>query len=632
MRYLKKWGMKLCIVSMSMLALTMKPVCAKAEEAKPVVEKEYSLNNDDLYDQYIEYLMSLEDGISLNEYNGDEGATHYNAATSKLTKYGKIVYEKLLDQVKLVANGERESTEFVIPYSEVYGENETFTFTASELGMSKITDQNVSEALTKITNVMVEDNTKEPGIGGVYDAVLTEAAYHLYWSTGIVNYSACPSIQHKSHTADSITVYPVKNESFMFKISVAKDYFKDGNEYKVNTAKTSTAKNAIDYAKVIVTQAQSMSDQEKLTYYKNAICGLVEYDYSASSTAQNPRQIVYVFDQDKSTNVVCEGYSKAFKYLCDLTKFSSSEIECRLATGYMVVDSDDPGPHMWNIIQLKKNENYLVDVTNCDDGSIGHPDILFMCSGSEKVTVNSGDTEFWGYRIAIPYSSIIYLYDNSSYIRMRNVDELILVTDSQTQQSEQQENESSKSDNSGTYRNLEWEIIDGKSYWYEDNVRQGTSSDTKCFSYEGTLRGREIYDPTSNGWYWLDVNADGAKAVGKEVFMPYIYQDQSGWNEDDINNNATASGADAEGNIEHAELADQVKKAIHDGTGKWVRYDNEGKMLKGWVTIEGDLAALYPNQAGNRYYYDRKTGLMAKGTTVIDGKEYYFDETTGVLK
>ncbi len=181
-------------------------------------------------------------------------------------------------------------------------------------------------------------------------------------------------------------------------------------------------------------------------------------------------------------------------------------------------------------------------------------------------------------------------------------------------------------------RNLEWENINGKSYWYEDGIRQGTSSDSKCFSYDGTLRGREIYDPNSDGWYWLDVNANGAKAVGKEVFMPYIYQNEAGWNNEEINNNANASGANADGNIEHAELAGQVRDAIKNGTGKWVRYDNNGKMLKGWVKIEGSLADLYPNQAGNVYYYDRKTGLMAKGKTVIGGTTYYFDEVTGVLK
>ena len=55
-------------------------------------------------------------------------------------------------------------------------------------------------------------------------------------------------------------------------------------------------------------------------------------------------------------------------------------------------------------------------------------------------------------------------------------------------------------------------------------------------------------------------------------------------------------------------------------------------MLKGWVTIEGALAQLYPKQTGNRYYYDSVTGLMAKGNVTIDGVSYYFDEITGVLR
>ena len=38
-------------------------------------------------------------------------------------------------------------------------------------------------------------------------------------------------------------------------------------------------------------------------------------------------------------------------------------------------------------------------------------------------------------------------------------------------------------------------------------------------------------------------------------------------------------------------------------------------MYKGWYDAD---ASLYPKQAGNRYYYDQKTGLMAKGWLNID--------------
>ncbi len=160
-------------------------------------------------------------------------------------------------------------------------------------------------------------------------------------------------------------------------------------------------------------------------------------------------------------------------------------------------------------------------------------------------------------------------------------------------------------------------------FWYEDGIRQGTGTDEKCFSYDGTLRGREIYDVKSDAWYWLDVNADGAKATGKEVFMPYIYQEESTWSESDMVSNAEASDDG---------LEEYVLECLKEHTGKWVRYDENGRMLKGWVTIEGTLAELYPDQAGNTYYYDTKTGLMAKGDVTIDGVSYHFDEITGVLQ
>ena len=56
-----------------------------------------------------------------------------------------------------------------------------------------------------------------------------------------------------------------------------------------------------------------------------------------------------------------------------------------------------------------------------------------------------------------------------------------------------------------------------------------------------------------------------------------------------------------------------------DGTGKWVRYDENGHMIKGWYT-----------QDGKTWYYDLTTGAMYKGWHTIEGSTYHFDETTGV--
>ena len=120
-------------------------------------------------------------------------------------------------------------------------------------------------------------------------------------------------------------------------------------------------------------------------------------------------------------------------------------------------------------------------------------------------------------------------------------------------------------DSASTYTG--WKTVNGKDYWYENGVKQGT-----------TGRGKEIYDPDSDAWYWLDAKQGGAKAVNKDV-----YQESNG--------------------------------------GKWVRYDANGHMIKGWDT----------NDDGT-YYFDQVYGTMAKGIVTIDGNLYLFDVDTGVMQ
>lgn len=121
----------------------------------------------------------------------------------------------------------------------------------------------------------------------------------------------------------------------------------------------------------------------------------------------------------------------------------------------------------------------------------------------------------------------------------------------------------------------QWLTIKGADFWYEKGVRQGLDG-----------RGKEIYDPASDAWYWLDSVDQGKKATSKDV-----YQES-----------------------EAGQWADRP-----DGTGKWVRYDAQGHMIKGW-------------SADKRYYFDPIYGTMAKGDAVIDGRTYHFDKNTGVLQ
>lgn len=77
------------------------------------------------------------------------------------------------------------------------------------------------------------------------------------------------------------------------------------------------------------------------------------------------------FDGDDSTNVVCEGYSKAFQYLCDL-----SDITCYTVTGMMNGGTGE-GPHMWNIV-ANNGKYYMADITNSDEGTVGEDGGLFL--------------------------------------------------------------------------------------------------------------------------------------------------------------------------------------------------------------------------------------------------------------
>ena len=130
-------------------------------------------------------------------------------------------------------------------------------------------------------------------------------------------------------------------------------------------------------------------------------------------------------------------------------------------------------------------------------------------------------------------------------------------------------------DTTGEALDCRWYEIDGNEYWYENGKRQGL---------EG--RGKEICDAFGM-WYWLDAIDNGKKAVSKDVYQE-SYAGQ------------------------FAENA--------DGTGKWVRYDERGCMVKGWW-----------KQDGHEFFFDEQTGAMAKGTVVLGGVTYVFDSTTGIL-
>ena len=220
----------------------------------------------------------------------------------------------------------------------------------------------------------------------IHKALLSDLPYDLYW------YDKTEGIYVRYDTSSY--------KNFIFSFTVSADYAGSG-EYTVDTAKTGAASNAAANAKEIVDNYAKLSDYSKLYGYLTTICDLVEYDKAAVNNDRDygdPWQIIYAFDNDPSTNIVCEGYSKAFKYLCDLSTFKNSSISCAIATG------NAGGPHMWNIVSID-DVSYTADLTNCDSGSFGYPSYIFL-----KGMKNPTATGFTA--VGINGKSLKYTYDS----------------------------------------------------------------------------------------------------------------------------------------------------------------------------------------------------------------------------
>lgn len=117
-------------------------------------------------------------------------------------------------------------------------------------------------------------------------------------------------------------------------------------------------------------------------------------------------------------------------------------------------------------------------------------------------------------------------------------------------------------------------------------------------------RSKEFFDPVTGAWYWADPN--GVIARDKDVWQP-------------------------------------------SNGGKWVRYDANGRMIKGedyrygsWYLFDEATGAMekgvvwVASNGGKWVYYDSVTGKMAHGEAYLDYDVehtgwYFFDETTGAM-
>ena len=341
------------------------------ELTKPDVELK---DADDLLSEYIDNGIREETGTTLTAPSADTGISRIQkkarlaGRVSVLNANEKAVYEQLKAKVAAIAEGSANRTDIRVTY---YGDVDYHS---------------------------------------VLNALMLDLPYEFYWYDKTVGY-----------------MYGSNYKEFLYLFSVSKDYADSSVYYGnyefvcgVDTGKAKSTKAAVDNVSDIINEFSDKSDVDKLYGYRNRVCEFASYDndavrrsnayyarinsgLSADPFYGDPWQLIYVFDGNDSTNVVCEGYSKAFQYLCNRTDFADSGIECHTVSGDLYNGTRNLGGHMWNIIHMGNGGNYIADITNCDNGQYATEN--YFLKGYSAGNVDDGYT----------FSRLTYLYDDETF-------------------------------------------------------------------------------------------------------------------------------------------------------------------------------------------------------------------------
>ncbi len=313
-------------------------------------------------------------GYAESQFYGTGISAFGTAAGAQLTGDEKLAYDALVPYMKQIASGQRSST--TIKLGASFGDQT----------VDGVTDNYDADTAVNFSG----DGFPKESLDRVMRALLADMPYEMYW------FDKVNGVRDKVLSGSSSV-----HVQFYFRVS---PNYQGANNLTVDTGLTGAAAAAAETAKAVVETVAAdkniQTDYDKLLAYKEWVCAAVDYNRSAASSNNftensDPWQLIYVFDGDADTRVVCEGYSKAFQYLCDLTEFDG-DVTCYSVTGTM-----SGGPHMWNIVTID-GENYLADVTNSDAGASGADGQLFMVGA--EANANGSYT----------MAGLVYVYDDST--------------------------------------------------------------------------------------------------------------------------------------------------------------------------------------------------------------------------
>ena len=365
--------------------------------AVPGISAQADQENQALFDGYVSRLLAWEGG-----------PVSRRAGLDSLSDTEKFLYAQFQTLAEDLAAG-RATLARKTYTLEDFGAKTVWT--GEDLGVegSLLDGSRISEqARTKLREALAREVSYDTG--HIMDLLLLNCPYELYWFDKTQG-------SHDSYNG-GISYNGAQNalvvsQTYTFEFYVAQAYQDTGAgedaPFTVKAGLTAAPMAAAAKAKSIVEKYAGSTDYEKLRGYLQEICTLASYNGEAANDLTtpfgNPWQLVWVFDGDPDTKVVCEGYAKAFQYLCDLTSFAGN-VESSLVSGYMS-GGTGAGPHMWNAVAMPDGKNYLVDVTNCDAGTVGEGELLFLKGFS------SGSVED-GYWFRCNGANVGYAYDEKT--------------------------------------------------------------------------------------------------------------------------------------------------------------------------------------------------------------------------
>lgn len=214
---------------------------------------------------------------------------------------------------------------------------------------------------------------------------------------------------------------PMHIEGQKIRFDIAEQYKDKTDPTKVDLAQIIRVTNSKKEADKIINESKDKETRDMLKAYQERICNLTSYNETERDKyIKNPNdptidvnayQPFYVFDNDAKTSVVCEGYSKAFQYLCDESELPSNT-KCYTVSGKMD-GGKGAGAHMWNIVRID-GKSYLVDVTNSDAGTAGDSANNGGTTPLFLAVPTSGSVEE-GYTFRLPNGkTITYKYDDET--------------------------------------------------------------------------------------------------------------------------------------------------------------------------------------------------------------------------